>query len=54
MFKTFVLKFLFHPQENENHYSNHILGKSSNIPSNPVDEQLATTDSRATPSCAMC
>ena len=54
MFKTFILKFLFHSQENASNNGNYILGISRNIPSNRVDEQFGTTKSGATPYCAMC
>jgi hypothetical protein len=40
MFKTFILNFLFHPQENATHNNIDILGIPRNIPSNTVDEQF--------------
>jgi len=47
MFKTFIFKFMFYPQENATHYTNYILGISRNIPSNPGDVQFGNTNNRA-------
>jgi len=54
MFKTFILKFLFHPKENTTHYINDITGIHRNILSKPVYEQFVNTDNRAAPYCPVC